>query len=215
MEVWCWREEDSGKKFLLHPKLSNAIRFVVESQERRVTLTVDLASRPNPEGAPLVFSEEASIDRFDANTPIYLYFKVCDTGPGLKQTEAECLFKYLSQASPLTHTTHSGSGLGLWICRKLAVLMGGAIELDSTFGVGSSFRGVLEISTVEAELMDMKEAAAVAPVAGPPIQPINCPALRVLCCEDNYISRTVLVRQLTKYGHSVEFAEGKASPLLL
>lgn len=185
-----------------------------------MTLTVDLASRPNPEGAPLVFSEDTSLDRFEANAPIYLYFKVCDTGPGLKQTESECLFKYLSQASPLTHTTHSGSGLGLWICRKLAVLMGGAIELDSTFGVGSSFRGVLVISTVEAELMDMKEPAVVAesahrsipasPVAGSPIQPINGPALRILCCEDNYISRTVLIRQLTKYGHSVEFAEGTA-----
>lgn len=201
--------------------MSNAIRFVVESQERRVTLTVDLASRPClVEGAPIIFSSsgETSSERFSPDSSIWMYFKVDDTGPGLKPCEASHLFKYLSQASPLTHTTHSGSGLGLWICRKLAVLMNGGIELSSVYGEGCSFRGILEISTVEEGLMDTTDTSidtyAWDSVPGSPLStgpPIKAkgPPLRILCCEDNYISRTVLVRQLTKYGHSVEFAEGE------
>jgi PAS domain S-box-containing protein len=70
---------------------------------------------------------------------IYLQFAVTDTGPGLKDSEKKLLFNRFSQASPRTHVTYGGSGLGLFISRELAELQGGQIGVSSEYGNGCTF----------------------------------------------------------------------------
>ncbi|KAA8564268.1 hypothetical protein EYC84_011212 [Monilinia fructicola] len=72
---------------------------------------------------------------------VYLHCSVTDTGRGLSERERRDLFKKLSQPSTSPHTQFGDPGLGLFICRELAELHGGAIGIGyaDPQGIGSSF----------------------------------------------------------------------------
>ncbi|KAF7914600.1 uncharacterized protein EAF01_001006 [Botrytis porri] len=60
---------------------------------------------------------------------VYLHCSITDTGKGLSEAERQTLFKKFSQTSLSTHTQYGDSSLGLFICRELAELQGGAIGI--------------------------------------------------------------------------------------
>ena len=68
-----------------------------------------------------------------------LIFEVCDTGIGIKNDHMERLFTDYNQADTETTRSTSGTGMGLLIAKKLAVLMGGDIHVTSEYGKGSIF----------------------------------------------------------------------------
>jgi CheY-like chemotaxis protein len=70
---------------------------------------------------------------------VFIQFSVKDTGRGLSEEERGSLFTRFSQASPRTHIHYGGSGLGLFISRRLTELQGGAIGLESEPKKGSTF----------------------------------------------------------------------------
>lgn len=70
---------------------------------------------------------------------LFIEFAVRDTGRGLTPEEKKLLFQRFSQASPRTHVTYGGSGLGLFISRELTELQGGEIGVSSEAGKGSTF----------------------------------------------------------------------------
>jgi signal transduction histidine kinase len=70
-----------------------------------------------------------------------------DTGPGIAKDRIRHLFsKYFQLREGLRA---GGTGLGLPISRKLAYLMEGNIEVESTPGKGSCFRLVLPVSVAD------------------------------------------------------------------
>ncbi len=64
-----------------------------------------------------------------------LLFKICDTGPGVPQPMLENLFTPFSQGS----NDEQGTGLGLFICRKLVEMLQGNIGYEDNPGGGSVF----------------------------------------------------------------------------
>ncbi|YAL82451.1 sensor histidine kinase [Dermacoccaceae bacterium W4C1] len=66
---------------------------------------------------------------------------VTDTGVGISPEAAESIFERFDQGERTAGT--EGNGLGLSIVRAIAHGHGGRVELDSTLGVGSTFRIVL------------------------------------------------------------------------
>ncbi|WP_175772032.1 ATP-binding protein [Paraburkholderia phenazinium] len=66
-----------------------------------------------------------------------LEMSVEDTGIGIAPEVQARLFEPFVQAESSTTRRFGGTGLGLTICRKLIALMGGALELQSTPGVGT------------------------------------------------------------------------------
>lgn len=66
-------------------------------------------------------------------------FEVRDTGRGLTEEQAARLFQPFVQADQSLTRTHGGSGLGLSICRQLAMAMCGRIGVESKPDVGSTF----------------------------------------------------------------------------
>lgn len=76
-----------------------------------------------------------SISRIDQQ----LKFEIQDTGIGLTAAEQQKLFKPFSQSDASVTRVHGGTGLGLYISKSLARLLGGDIELVSKKGEGSCF----------------------------------------------------------------------------
>jgi signal transduction histidine kinase/PAS domain-containing protein len=63
---------------------------------------------------------------------------VHDTGVGIAAADRERIFEAFEQAGP-TGSVSTGTGLGLAISRRLARLLGGDVDVDSTPGAGSTF----------------------------------------------------------------------------
>jgi signal transduction histidine kinase len=65
---------------------------------------------------------------------------VTDTGRGISLEDQARLFQaFVRVGDPNSQQRHEGSGLGLYLCKNLAEMMGGCIELESTPGSGSRF----------------------------------------------------------------------------
>ena len=69
-----------------------------------------------------------------------LEFSVHDTGPGIRAEHMDRLFHPFSQGDDGRTRRHGGAGLGLSIASRLVGLHGGRLGVESTPGVGSTFR---------------------------------------------------------------------------
>jgi signal transduction histidine kinase/DNA-binding response OmpR family regulator len=67
-----------------------------------------------------------------------LRIEVADTGIGIAESDQGRVFERFSQVREAKQVTE-GTGLGLAICRKLAGLLGGTLQLNSSPGIGSTF----------------------------------------------------------------------------
>jgi len=68
-----------------------------------------------------------------------LLMTVSDTGIGIAKDKVDRLFQPFSQADYSTTRQYGGTGLGLYISKRLAAMLGGDIRLDSIEGVGTRF----------------------------------------------------------------------------
>ena len=82
----------------------------------------------------------------------HLTWQVSDSGIGISPAQQHQLFDPFYQASDAT--SHGGAGLGLAICKWLAELMGGELDVVSETGLGSSFILQLALPTEPGELLD-------------------------------------------------------------
>jgi signal transduction histidine kinase/DNA-binding response OmpR family regulator len=77
-------------------------------------------------------------------------FSVADTGLGIALEDQERIFEEFTQVESPVQRKVKGTGLGLPLCRKLATLLGGKIDLVSQVGVGSTFSLTIPIQYVAA-----------------------------------------------------------------
>jgi signal transduction histidine kinase/CheY-like chemotaxis protein len=66
-------------------------------------------------------------------------FTVADTGIGIAPEHHETIFREFSQVENPLQDRYRGTGLGLPLCRNLAMLLGGEIWLESELGKGATF----------------------------------------------------------------------------
>jgi signal transduction histidine kinase/CheY-like chemotaxis protein len=72
--------------------------------------------------------------------------KVQDSGVGIPPDRLQAIFTPFTQADNTITRRFAGTGLGLSITERLVRLMGGTIRVESTVGVGSTFRVLLPLS---------------------------------------------------------------------
>ncbi len=95
-------------------------------------------------GNALKFTEKGSI-RLDITSrringeKVGIFFRVDDTGIGIKEQYLDKIFNKFTQGDESTTRRFGGTGLGLTICKLLAGAMGGTIGVESALGKGSSF----------------------------------------------------------------------------
>lgn len=130
-----------------------------------------------------------------SNGQARLLFEVSDTGIGIDGTAMKHLFRPFSQADASTTRRFGGSGLGLAICRAFAERMGGHVDVESTPGVGSTFRVELPFDTQITE----------APLAesGRPESEVHFSG-NVLIADDNPVNQIVARDMLRRLGMSVD-----------
>ena len=126
--------DQRGVKQILLNLLTNAVKFTPENG--RVTVRADV-------GADGVWLE------------------VADTGIGIAEADIEKAMAPFGQADNWLTREHEGTGLGLALCKQLAELHGGTLELDSAPGKGTSVRVTLPADRLEqTTAAPSREAAA-------------------------------------------------------
>lgn len=72
-------------------------------------------------------------------------FQVSDTGIGMKREDIQRLFQPFQQLDQSLTREDEGTGLGLYLCRKIIDLLGGTIKAESDYGTGSTFTATLPL----------------------------------------------------------------------
>jgi CheY-like chemotaxis protein len=78
-------------------------------------------------------------ERSDNDDCVTLTISVSDTGQGMTKEQITSLFDEYSRFNTDSNRMTEGTGLGMSITRKLTLLMGGEISIDSEPGKGSTF----------------------------------------------------------------------------
>ncbi|MDW3649645.1 MAG: ATP-binding protein [Bacteroidia bacterium] len=146
----------------------------------------------------LKFTEEGSVSvKLEMaelkNGQIWMDFIVEDTGIGIPQEKLSEIFSEFSQADTSISRRYGGTGLGLSITRKLALMHGGNIQLNSEEGKGT--RAVLhlgyQVGTVE-DVIEEKQYTS--------IQPDLLKGHKILAADDEPYNRLLIKSILGKWG---------------
>lgn len=108
---------------------------------------VDNAIKFTERGQVAVLAEWMS----PAGSPAYLRLSVTDEGIGIPEEAQQSLFEAFTQAESTTTRKYGGTGLGLTICQRLIILMGGKLELQSQPGAGSTFIAEIPFESCESD----------------------------------------------------------------
>jgi len=121
---------------------------------KRITLLTHLAEDPhtirtdpdmlrrilvNLGGNAVKFTEQGSVTVTIGREGDWLVFEVADTGIGIAQEDIARLFQPFTQLDSGFTRRFGGTGLGLFVSRRLAELLGGDIGVASAPGSGSTF----------------------------------------------------------------------------
>jgi signal transduction histidine kinase/purine-cytosine permease-like protein/DNA-binding LytR/AlgR family response regulator len=107
--------------------------YVITDKQRFRQVLINLISNA------IKFTQQGSVNFRMTYRYEVAHFYVEDTGPGIKLSDQELIFRPFERVLDGNNTA-SGTGLGLTISRALTELMGGDIILSSELGKGSCFK---------------------------------------------------------------------------
>lgn len=180
----CRYSGDEGRiKQILLNILSNAIKFTKKGYVRAY-----ITGRPGAnEGEELIT------------------FRVEDTGCGIREEDLSKIFEDFRQVDSKRNRSVEGTGLGLAIVKHLVELMDGTIEVESTYGEGTSFT-----ITIPQKIVDphpISEMPEITQAEQKITDAFTAPGVKVLIVDDNVINRKVARGFLKNYEFDLSEAE--------
>ena len=176
---------------ILNNFVSNALKFTLQGS---ITIAAQLVGR------------ERGVDT--------VRFSITDTGIGISEENQKKLFQPFAQAEGDTTRRFGGTGLGLVICRRLADLMGGTIEMDSAPGRGTTMRLVVPLPHTDPAAIEQERNAATLTVGtltsrrpAPSVDAAVAEGTLVLVADDHPTNRMMLLRQLSLLGYAAQAVE--------
>ncbi|NJO90958.1 MAG: hypothetical protein HC831_19845 [Chloroflexia bacterium] len=125
-------KENENIKLKLH---SNQSKIFIYSDKIRIRqVLLNLMSNA------CKFTETGSIEIGNRLTNSYLSIFVKDTGIGISKENLGKIFDRFMKANVDKNKLFRGAGLGLTISKKIALLLGGDLTVESELGKGSTFR---------------------------------------------------------------------------
>jgi PAS domain S-box-containing protein len=142
---------------------------------------------------------ELRVQRVERNGAGFLRFSVRDHGPGIPRDLQELIFQPFAQADTSVTRKFGGTGLGLTICRDLAGILGGAVEVESELGRGSTFS--LIVPAVAGGAGEPQRASSDGAAVHPPV------AGKILVADDSADNATLLRLYLAGEPLEVDWVE--------
>jgi len=178
LSLFCYAEPSVGRLLVGDPTrlrqallnlLSNAIKFTNNGMIKLL--------------AAITETNESSVT---------MYFEVRDSGIGMTEEQIERIFQPFMQADYSTTRKYGGTGLGLTITKTLIELMGGKLNVESTYSLGSKFSFEIKFETMDSN--------TVIPLAESKADEKPIFDGEVLVCEDNMLNQNVICDHLSKVG---------------
>ena len=145
-------------------------------------------------------------ERGDDPSSITLHITVADTGIGIHKEDIPKLFKSFQRIDAAQTHNIEGTGLGLAITGRLIELMGGAVEVTSTYGVGTTFLVTLPQKIVGTKTL--KDYEVESTHAKKEVRKVfQAPEARILIVDDNDMNRIVLQSLMKETKVKVDQAE--------
>jgi signal transduction histidine kinase len=149
-------EERARLRDISVDELFHGVMAVLEplARAKRIALVVDIPKDPktlhtdpdmlrrilvNLGGNAVKFTEQGTVTLTATRHANWVSFQVTDTGIGIAKEDIARLFQAFSQLDSGFTRKFGGTGLGLFVSRRLADLLDGSIEVASTPGRGSTF----------------------------------------------------------------------------
>ncbi len=134
-----------------------------------------------------------------------LTFHVEDTGCGIREEDLEKIFEDFRQVDSRRNRSAEGTGLGLAIVKHLVELMKGQIDVESTYGKGTTVT-----ITIPQKIVDTCPIAQMPEIVQPEQKLTDfftAPGIKVLIVDDNAINRKVARSFLKNYRFDLTEAE--------
>ena len=181
-----WDKSDMKHMYLIGNPLY-AERILLAIADNAVKFT-------NPGGSVHVWCREVS----ENEEEVTYEFGCTDTGIGMSEAFVKQAFDMFSQENATSRTRYEGTGLGLAIAKKLTDLLGGAIEIQSRQGCGTTVTVKLpfKIDHVFKQKADVHID----------LEDVSVDKLRALVVEDNELNMEIVDFMLKDNGIIVEHA---------
>ncbi len=186
-----WSDPTRLKQILVNV-IGNAIKFTESGSVRLVVRGVEPGDERSGDGC-------GSLLRFD----------VADTGIGMTRDSLARIFEPFSQADSSSTRRHGGTGLGLTISKRLAVMLGGDITVQSEPGHGSTFHITVATGPLDAvRLLDaLPEFAPGPPSPDDKTEEQALGGRRLLFAEDGLDNQRLIRLVLERAGAHVTVVE--------
>ena len=153
-----------GKEIVLKQNLGQNLRVLQTDCLKVKQILVNLLSNAAK------FTEKGEIVITVAQKNGMVSFSVKDSGIGIEPKNFSKVFEEFQQIDNSNTRKYKGTGLGLPISRRLALILGGDLTVDSEFGKGSTF--TLTIPSVFPEEMREKLEKPAPPIRSNPVAPV-------------------------------------------
>ena len=174
-------------KNILDRLIDNAIKY---TKEGSITLSVDCYKY---------------VDKLHQDM-VNVVFTVSDTGIGIQEDRLDSIFEIYNIADNKKNSLHSGNGVGLAIAKGYTSLMEGELEVESTYGAGSTFTLTVGQKTAT-RLSTGKVIAKIGDTVSKEIaDKLWLPDVNVLLVDDEEVSREVSYKVLAQFEMKVDVA---------